>query len=526
MSLLSPPGTPAHQPPTRVLRSGRRLPSRRILTSGIAAALAGLLTASIAPGLPVQAAATAGAPKPSPRAAVAATAPSPALAHTYAASSAVIANPDRGLFHYTETHRRVDGSGYTPLDVATAVRWRTQEGVTLVYRIFYLEGFVDTDRLDPKYLGQVRSDLLAARAAGVKLVVRFAYSADSSRDAPAARVVKHIRQLAPVLNANADVIATLQAGFVGRWGEWYYSDSFASDASRPWALTDADWQRRGSVLRALLTATNPSIFVQVRYPGIKQRLLRGQPRATGARVSIHNDCFLAGSDDYGTFATEGDRAWLAAETRRVPLGGETCAVNTPRSQWPSASAELAAYHWSYLNADYQPEVLRSWGTAGLNQVRLRLGYRIRLTRVTLPARAVAAAPFAVRVHLVNTGYAAPFRARPVRLVLKGAAGETVSEVPLDVRMLAPGRATSVAFTVRAPARPGRYAVYLALPDPSPRLATDPAYAVQLANVNTWDPATGWNRLGAQVEVACPALRAGRLSLKRYDALARPAQRYW
>ena len=30
----------------------------------------------------------------------------------------------------------------------------------------------------------------------------------------------------PVLNASADTISELQAGFIGRWGEWYYTANF------------------------------------------------------------------------------------------------------------------------------------------------------------------------------------------------------------------------------------------------------------------------------------------------------------
>ncbi len=415
-------------------------------------------------------------------------------------SSSVIANPDRGLFHYTETHSRADGSGYVPLDASAAANSRTREGVTLVYRIFYLERFVATDQLDAAYLGQVSADLEAARAAGVKLIVRFAYSADTSGDAAVTTVVSHIRQLAPVLNANADVIATLQAGFVGRWGEWYYSDHFTADAQRPWALTNANWQSRGVVLEALLTATDRSIFVQVRYPAIKQRLLAGAAPETAARVGIHDDCFLASADDYGTFASTNDYSWLQQQTLTMPMGGETCAVNAPRSQWPSAAADLSTYHWSYLNADFQPEVLRSWGTGGLDEARRRLGYRLRLTQVTVPSTALTGGTVKVQVVLANDGYAAPFRSRPAQLVFQDGKGLKAVAVPIDVRAVAPGRTATFSVSVSAPSRPGSYALSLALPDASARLAEVPSYSIQLANIGTWDAATGRNDLRTLIQV--------------------------
>lgn len=416
------------------------------------------------------------------------------ITHHYAGTTDLVANPDRGMYHYTETHYRSDGSGYTPLDVNQLQRWRTNEGVTMVYRVFYLEAFTTRDQLDATYLQAVRTDLASARAAGVRLVVRFAYSDSTSADASPARVLGHIQQLAPVLNASADVISVLQAGFIGRWGEWYYSDSFASNHDQPWQLSAADWTARGSVLQTLLSSTSPDIKVQVRYPAIAQRLLASSPVAVRNRVGIHDDCFLASDDDYGTFSSVSDRAWLAEQTRTSPMGGETCAVNAPRSQWASAGTELSTYHWSFLNADYHPDVLGSWGAEGRAEAARRLGYRLRLDSLTLPEKVNPGGTTALTLTLTNEGYAAPLRPRPARLILASPAGTHTVTLPLDVRTLAPGQHTNVTMSLTAPSLEGTYALYLVLPDASSRLAADPAYAVRLANADTWNGSTGWNDL--------------------------------
>jgi len=419
--------------------------------------------------------------------------------HSYETSSADLANPDRGFFHYTETHYRPDGSGYTPLDIAQLTGWREQQNVTLVYRIFYLEKFVGQDSIDSGYLQLVAADLAAARAAGIKLIVRFAYSDNSSADAPAARVVKHIRQLAPVLNASAGVISVLQAGFIGEWGEWYYTDNFASNPAQPWNLTDGDWAARGSVLNTLLNSTKASIVIQVRYPAIKQRLVVGTDPQS-ARVGIHDDCFLGGTDDYGTFATLADRQWLANQTLTVPLGGESCAVNAPRSGWPSARTELATYHWSFLNADYHPDVLSSWGVSGRAEAGQRLGYRLRLISSSLPANGRVGDILTIRLGLTNDGFAAPFRDRPVQLVMRGATKTYRYALPVDLRTLQPGATTTWPLQVPAPATPGSYALFLVLPDPSVTLSGRPAYNIQLANTGTWDAARGWNDLQQSISI--------------------------
>jgi Domain of unknown function (DUF4832)/Domain of unknown function (DUF4874) len=455
------------------------LSSRR---SGASVALAGITGISALASLLVTTAAGAG----------------PALSQRYSPSYEDIPNPDRGMYRYTETHFRADGSGFTPLEVAALKRWRGEDNITLVYRIFYLERFVTRDRFTASDLQRIGADFSSARTAGVKLVVRFAYTDTSGRDAPPARVTAHIRQLAPVLNASADVVSVLQAGFVGRWGEWYETDHFATDRARPWALTRSDWAARRAVLDTLLAATSPGIFLQVRYPSIKRMLLASNdPRE--ARVGIHNDCFLASASDYGTFSAPDDRAWLAEQTRSMPMGGETCQVNPPRSRWPTAAAELAAYHWSYLNADYNRAVLDSWG-AGQVEAKRRLGYRLRLISGAFPVSAGTGESMSMHLSVANDGFAAPFRSRPVQIVLRGSGATYVAPVPVDVRTLAPGQTTELALQVPAPSVPGVYALGLALPDPSPRLAGQPAYAVRLANDGTWDASTGRNDLRHSVRI--------------------------
>ncbi|MEV4346857.1 DUF4832 domain-containing protein [Actinoplanes sp. NPDC049596] len=405
-----------------------------------------------------------------PGTAVAAT-PSTATV-TYAASAASIANPGRGFFTYTETHF----GSYTPLVDADLAAARVNQARSLVYRIFYLEKYQAVDQISAADLALVRADFAAARTAGVKLIVRFAYASESDADAPEARVLKHIAQLGPILKAGADVITAVQAGFVGRWGEWYYSRNFGTEGT-------PDWTSRGHVLAALLAATAPSTVVQVRTPAIKRRLAPDV-----ARVGVHDDCFLAGTDDYGTF-TGDDAAWLASSA--VLVGGETCDVSA-RSAWPNARAEMARYHWTYLNPSFNTDVLDSWGAAGRAEADRRLGYRIRLVKAVLPTAARAGSRVTATITLVNDGYAAPVANRPVRLIV----GSRSVVVNTDVRTWTPGKL--ITLKVSFIAASGAYA--LSLPDPAATLAAKPAYAIQLANPQVWNPATGRNSLGRSLTV--------------------------
>jgi hypothetical protein len=453
---------------------------------------------------------------------------------TYEPSTAVIANPERGFYHHTETHYRADGSGYVPLDLARLRTWREQEKISQILRVFYLEKFAGTDRIDPAYLDLVRADFATARAAGVKTIVRFAYAQPKDDwpyqppygDAPVSRVLKHIDQLAPILRANADVIETVQAGFIGLWGEGYYTDYFVADPADPGTVTDQDWANRAAVFRALLHALPTTRTIDVRTMLMKQKTTDRPTGVEGAisddeafngsivsRIGHHNDCFLASPDDFGTFLSDPitlDQEYLAQDTKYVPIGGETCTVNPPRSEWPSAEAEMTRYHYSYLNTDYNQDVLGSWGD-NIVDAKRRLGYRFRLTEGTFTGGAKPGQSFDVDLGVHNDGFASPYNPRDVRLILRGAHQSYAIPVSADPRRWAAGTTTAVSIKACAAVLPGSYQLLLDLPAPEARLQSqsrlpgtttsyNSAYAIQLANEGVWEAATGYNDLGQTLVV--------------------------
>jgi hypothetical protein len=442
--------------------------------------------------------------------------------HTYTSSDEVIANPERGFYHHTETHYYADGTGYTPLDKTTLQNFRTQEDITQILRVFYLEKFAGQDTLDKAYLDKVRADFRTIRAAGVKAIVRFAYALPGEGwppptpygDAPLARVLKHIKQLTPILRENSDVIELVQEGFIGLWGEGYYTDHF-SDPADPSIVTDQNWADRKAVTDALLRALPRDRMIQVRTPYMKQRTY-GVPTGTAggldaahaydgspvARIGHHNDCFLASPDDFGTYLSdpiELDKDFVAQDSNYLPQGGETCAVNSPRSDWPSASEEMARLHFSFLNTDYNQDVLSTWG-ANITTAKQQLGYRFNLVKGTFADSGRPGGDVSVKLDIRNSGWAAPYNPRKVELIFQGTKHSYRVTLPVDPRRWAPGTTTSLALHVRAPAVPGKYRLLLNISDASPKLQHNPAYAIQFANTGTWQPSTGYNDLGQVMTV--------------------------
>ena len=248
-----------------------------------------------------------------------------------------------------------------------------------------------------------------------------------------------------------------------------------------------------------------------RTPGAKQQLYGGPieeaeafTTSARARVGHHNDCFLASDSDQGTRRDDGQievqKRYLAADTQFVPMGGETCAVNPPRSACPTALAEMQSLHVSFINADYHPDVLKGWKSGGCYpEMDSRLGYRLALTAATLPTVVHPGAELSATLELRNDGWAAPFNPRPLVLVL--AQGLERRELPVDSdpRWLPGAHTVRARVVVPADLPPGRYRLALWLPDASPTLRSRPEYAIRLANEEIYDATTGDHTL-AMVDV--------------------------
>lgn len=441
---------------------------------------------------------------------------------TYTANSTNIANPERGFYHHIETR----GSSPNAYSLSQLQSYRTNEKITLIYCINVLDNFVSSN-ISQTFLDHIQSNLNTVRTAGLKCILRFSYTdivnGDNGSwppvppygDATKTQLLAHIEQLRPLLQANSDVIATAQMGFIGIWGEGYYSDHFVDDPNNPDTVSAARWQDRLEVLTTLLTALPPSRMTAVRTPEMKQNMLgttTALPQANAyngsllARSSYHNDCFLASDSDFGTWQSAAAKSYLANESKFVAMGGETCNYNPPRSACPSALVELALFHWSYLNIDYHPDVLTnsnkpdSWVSGGcLEEIRQKLGYRLVLQAGTYDDTARPGHQFNVAINLQNVGYAAPFNPRPVQLLLRNQTTGDVYAAPLpeDPRFWFGGETAVLNHNICLPNTmpSGSYDLLLNLPDRAPALATRPEYAILLANSGgVQEIATGYNKL--------------------------------
>jgi hypothetical protein len=415
----------------------------------------------------------------------------------YEQSAEIFPNPERGFIHHYEVTS--EGSSLNPMELSTL----RADNVSMILRFYYLEKFKDQP-ISETELQLIRTDMTALRDAGIKCVVRFAYTDDmAGTDAPLSIIKQHLDQLKPVFEENKDVIAFVQAGFIGAWGEWHSSSN---------ELATVENERE--VLFKLLSVLPAEIMVQVRTPGAKKQIVGSAAPIYEAiayssenrvRIGHHNDCFLAGGTDYGTYENiVADKNYISVEALYVPTGGETC---PPTGNFPgcsTAETEMRLLKWTYLNLDWYQPVLDAWRNSGCFEgFQRNLGYRLALVSAKLPKEAHTDSDFLPEIIITNTGYAPLYNYKTASLVLKNIiTGELYHfNLLFDIRTCKPNIKVTINSSVKLTGVPqGDYKLYLKLADQSESLKNRKEFSIRLANKNVWDEESGMNDLMHKLKV--------------------------
>jgi hypothetical protein len=362
------------------------------------------------------------------------------------------------------------------------------------------------------------------------------------------RQKNHIDAVAAMLGDYKVVIAYIQAGYLGNWGEW---NTFGEDeAGTSYTPANAPLlysiSQRNEIIDYVLAAYKAKDIMQhveLRRPVFAKEVVERNP---SAKVGLHNDCFMTTTSDMGTysnfddcdpstnpdcpnFATSAEaKAWAQSFTENASFGGETCPeVPTGSERWllcsnmTGASSEPASLHMNYLNRDFSEKAVETWkdgdaqGNVCYDEIRRRLGYRFEVRSVEYTKAVSAGGTFSVAVDVENTGWArlhklSDEKPRDAKLVLRNGAttpveyqfsGGTVSN-------WAPGTTTTISVSEPAPP-PGTYRVWLGIPDPDLLNPDDypdakKNYAVKLATLrngeNVFSSDTAENDLGVEITV--------------------------
>ncbi|MDO6493191.1 MAG: DUF4832 domain-containing protein [Cellulophaga sp.] len=409
----------------------------------------------------------------------------------YTESLEVISNPERGFMHSWSVLSEGD-----PLSLVTLNSLKN-ENVTIILRLYYLDAFKNSD-LSEVQLNLIKTDFERLREAGIKCVLRFAYNSNSDEtDAPLNIIENHLDQLKPIVSDNADVIAFVQAGFIGSWGEWAFSTN---------NLTTTE--SRKAVVNKLLDVFPKEVKIQLRTPKYKQEVFDytnaidetvGYGTTDIARVGFHNDCFLASVDDYGTYQNVTiEKSYISDEASFVPTGGETCPPSgIPTASCATAEEEMTLLKWTYLNLDWYGPVLNVWrNNSCFVDFQKKLGYRLVLKSAELQKEVTASSNFNLNAVISNVGYAPVYNQKNTFLVLKATDGTLYKKaLNFDVRKVLPNVDLQLNESVALTGIPaGKYDLFLKIEDQSSKLADRPEYAIQLANSDTWNALEGLNKL--------------------------------
>ncbi len=395
-----------------------------------------------------------------------------------------IINPERGFYSYEEFPNK-SSYGYDQL-----FQKAREIGRTLVFVQAGLEKFKDS-QINASFIEGLDKMFDDAEKAGVKIILRFAYhGGEDSFDPPIRLVTEHMGQLAPLFRKRAKLIASLQAGFAGKWGEWH---NHPKDCK---LVKDDD--SRGELIRSLLGATmNTGIKVQFRKPAFVNECRQIAGEKNVSLCGMYDDCIGGTDTDMGTFEKSSNE--YVAMKAGGPVGGETCrnGPETGCSEFESYSKFLGL---SFLNGVGNQNVIDSWKENGCTgKIEQKLGYRLVLTDAWFPESLIAGNSGDIRLRIKNDGNAAPFNYKKLAFFLRDAAGTMIkiAEPKADVTGWDPQKESDVSaqFSIPKGTASGKYEIYLGILDANEKLAGNPLYRIRLANKDVWNEELGLNLLG-------------------------------
>jgi len=430
----------------------------------------------------------------------------------YTNSDEIFANPERGFQKYSITDSNyATTANYSNINVNELNAWYSgTDKISVIFRYFLLEDFLNTD-INSTYLSNMQLDFDRIRTAGLKCIIRFSYSNEQgvgTQQANKAQILAHLNQLTPIINANKDIIISHQAGLIGTWGEWYYTNS--SEFGTEGNISATQWLNRKEVVDAMLNATPISIPIQVRYPLLKKAMYGNTPLTPAtayqntalARIGFFNDAFLNDYGDQGTYEVNSqyqnpvgttDYVYLSNETNYLPMSGETNGLNPPRTDGSNAILELDDTNWSILNRDYFEQNITNWTNSNhIDDIKRKLGYRLVLNNSIFDLQGTN---LSVQINLANEGYARIFKERMVYLVLKNNSTLQKTNFLINTDCRTWENTINVSVIVDLSSLPiGDYSSFLYMPDSETTLASNPKYAIRLANDGVWEATEGMNNL--------------------------------
>ncbi len=348
---------------------------------------------------------------------------------------------------------------------------------------------------------------------GATAIVRFAYDnfeGDENLEPSLDMILKHIKQICPILTENKDVISYIELGFFGPWGEMH-----TSDISTPANVTQA--------LNLMLANTPEEMKIGVRQPkyyvdfaGVDRAKLNENITVKGSkeyRVGLFNDGYLGSHSDLGTFVNrEVEISWLENQALHTLYGGEIVSTrgNEENDKLNTAkymSEEAFRTHTTYLNSDYDKKVINAWknetyngddelykGKDGYLYIANHLGYRfvLRNSNISLNSNKIN-----LSLDIENVGFANLVNSKKVSVILESASKKFELLTDLDPTTWNTKDTSKLNLTITIPDdfEEAEYKVYLRISKYGDYLNDNNYQVIRLANNNIWNEVLGANYVG-------------------------------
>lgn len=326
--------------------------------------------------------------------------------------------------NFKESNKEVVNSGrgfYVQINSNEEERFEElkDENIKIALVAYDIEDYLNT-KIPEEKLKELEILLNKAREYKMQIVFRAAYGFDPKYEDPETieTIYNHIKQIAPILNKNKDVILSVQAGFIGPWGEWHSSKFFKGD--------EDEVRYRNQILTVMLENLHKDIVINVRRP----RFIRDAIDAgiDNSRLGLHNDALLSTENDMGTYddsdyTREEELAWAKSNVVHGVNGGEMPTVSE-FSAIENAVKEMESLQITYLNRRYNKEVLDQWktkeykGQNAFEYIKNHLGYRLWLGEVKVSKYIKNNRKYSIKLAIHNSGFAPIDKGNKLFLVMK------------------------------------------------------------------------------------------------------------
>lgn len=360
---------------------------------------------------------------------------------SFSPSNRELNNPERGFYYIYGFAISDEETDYRKL---VQKKFSEDEDTKLALLQINLQQYRDREISDAG-MENLKKLFAELEKTGKDFLVRFLYDWDGKNAENEPEnieiILEHMAQLEPLFRQYEERIYVVQGLFIGNWGEM--------NGTR--YTNQEDMQK---LTEKLLSVTSEQTYLSVRRPvhwrqitDIKNPEIEMTSEA--ARMGLYNDGMLGSITDVGTYDNSNVdkniyRAWNREEElkfqnilcRYVPNGGEVIRKNI-YNEFSAAVETFKEMHVSYLNQDYDKDVLNAWeetiiesgqfaGMDGLTYISRHLGYRFLIYNSNI-SYDLKEDSIDVNVQIKNEGFAPIYREQDVILEIYDEEGNLVCQ---------------------------------------------------------------------------------------------------